>query len=161
RYAASAAWKSAGAVSASVSAGAASTPAMSVLTASVARPIRVVMSSTLQYGADPHAAGRTDRDQTALRIGVTGEQPGKRRADPRAGGGEGVAERNAAALHVELGAIDAAERCRQSQHVATVIRRLPGLERTQHLCRERLVDLVVVEVLESDAGVAQHGGHGI
>ena len=87
-------------------------------------------------------------------LASAGEDLGERAEDARAGGGEGMAEGDAAALHVEPGAVDAAERRRQAQHVAAVFRRLPRLERAQQLRRERLVDLVVVEVLQREPGVA-------
>src|SRR6516162_2871091 len=109
---ASAASKLPGEAFVTASAGAASAPATSALTTSVARVIRMIIVLTLQYGADPHAARGAHRDQAALRAGVGGEQLGKSRDDSRTGGGEGMAKRNAAALHVELGAIDAAERRR-------------------------------------------------
>src|SRR5437763_13110575 len=78
--------------------------------------------SALDDGGDSHAPGGADRDQSALRACVAGEDLGERREDPRAGGGEGMPDADAAALHVELGAIDAAERRGQSQHVAAVLR---------------------------------------
>ena len=49
----------------------------------------------------------------------------------------------------------------QAEHVAAVLRRFPGLERAQHLRGERFVDLVVVEILQRDARVLEHRGHGV
>ena len=63
----------------------------------------------------------------------------------------GMAECHAAALDVQFGAVDAAQRRWQAQRMAAVVGRLPRLERAQHLRREGLVDLVVIEVLQRDA----------
>src|SRR2546429_2706356 len=46
--------------------------------------------SALDDGGDSHASGGADRDQSALRACVAGEDLGERREDPRAGGGEGM-----------------------------------------------------------------------
>src|ERR1700751_2068443 len=124
-------------------------------------PLRSLMASTLHYRGHAHAASRTHGDEPALGVAIAGQQLRQSRDDARAGRGKGMTEGDAATLNVDLGTIDAAEGGRQSQHLATVVRRLPRLERTQHLRCERLVDLVVVEVLERDAGIAQHGRHGI
>ena len=65
-------------------------------------------ASTLDNGRDAHAAGGADRDQAALGP-VFIENLRERGDDARAGRGERVADREAAALHVELGSIDGAE----------------------------------------------------
>jgi hypothetical protein len=61
-----------------------------------------------------------------------------------------MARRERAAGHVELRAVDRAQRVL-----------LPRLQRAQHLCGEGLVDLVEVEVLERQAGALEQPRHGV
>src|SRR6202166_4762176 len=98
----------------------------------VSRITRSANSSTLQNGGDAHAARRADRDQAALGLMLI-ENLGESGDDARAGRGKGVAYREAAAFHVELGSIDAAECAGQSKLVAAEYRVRPCLERAQHL----------------------------
>src|SRR5262245_53053702 len=100
-----------------------------------------------QDGGDAHAARGADGDEPAAAAAL-GEDLGERRDDARAGRGERVADRDRAAAHVEPRAVDRAERLREPEPLAAELRRLPGLQRAQHLRSERLVDLVEVEVLE-------------
>jgi hypothetical protein len=67
-----------------------------------------------------------------------------------------VPHRQAAALHVELRPVDRAERDGEAESVAAEFGRLPRSQRAQHLGGKGLVDLVEVEVLQTDAGVLQH-----
>src|ERR1700683_3693029 len=97
----------------------------------------LLSGSALYDRRDAHAARRAHRDQAAPRVRVECEDLGKRREDARAGGRERMTKGDAAALHVQPGAIDAAKSRRQSQHVTAVIRRLPRLERAQHLGGQR------------------------
>ena len=76
------------------------------------------------------------------------EQLGQRREDSRAGRGERMTEGDAAALDVELGCDRSSPAAREAEPVAAVFGRLPRLERAQHLRRERLVNLVEIEVLQ-------------
>src|SRR3984885_477661 len=112
--------------------------------------------SALENGRNAHAAGGANRDQPALGARILGENLGERRDDARAGGGERVAEGHAATLHVEARTIDASERRGEAERVAAVIRRLPRLERAQHLRGERFVNLVVIEVLQAESGIGEH-----
>src|SRR5215472_18789337 len=97
---------------------------------------------------DSHAACGADRHEPAPGRGIAGEELRERREDAGAGRGEGMAERHAPALHVQPRAVDGAQGRRKTQHVTAVLECLPRLERSQHLRGERLVNLVVVEVLE-------------
>ena len=64
---------------------------------------------------------------------------------------------DAAAVDVELAAVYGAQRRIAAQLLAAVLWRFPGLECGQHLRRKGFVDLVVIEVLQGQAGIAQHG----
>ncbi len=79
--------------------------------------------------------------------------------DPPAGCGERVAGRERAAVDVELGAVDRAERGVEAEPLLAEDRVLPGLQRAQHLGGERLVDLVEVEVAEPEAVALEHPRH--
>src|SRR5690606_4124727 len=103
--------------------------------------------SAFEDGGDAHAAGCADADEGAA-AALFLQQLGSGGNDAGASGGEGVAEGQGAAHHVEPGAIDAAQRRLQAQLVPAELRILPGLERAQHLRREGLVDLVEIEVLQ-------------
>src|SRR6202166_5300985 len=124
------------------------------------RIARSLIRSTLEDGRDTHAARCADRDQSALGL-IFIENLCERGDDARSGRGKWVAYREAAALHVELGASDGAEGGRQSQLVAAENRIRPGLERAQYLTGESLVNLVIIEVLERKVRVAQHSRHGV
>ena len=76
---------------------------------------------------------------------------------PVAANGVGGGER--AAVDVQAGAVDRAERGLPPQLVLAERRVLPGGEGAEHLGREGLVDLVVVEVLEGEAGAVEHPRH--
>ena len=79
--------------------------------------------------------------------------------DPPAGRGERVAGGERAAVDVELGAVDRAERLVAAELLLAERRVLPGLQRAEHLRGEGLVDLVVVEVAEAEAGAVEHPRH--
>src|SRR5580700_6223239 len=143
-------WKSAYAQALPSSAAAAKTRA----TGLVMHPPRA--PSALENGRDAHAAGGAHRDQAAPGARIPGKNLGKRGDDTRAGGGERVAEGHAATLHVQARAIDPSERRGEAERVAAVIRRLPRLERAQHLRGERFVNLVVIEVLQGESGIGEH-----
>ncbi len=53
------------------------------------------------------------------------------------------------------------ERPVETEPVPTELRRLPGLQGAEHLGRERLVDLVELEILQGKPRVLEHAGHGI
>src|SRR5690349_6001919 len=97
-------------------------------------------------GGDAHPAGGADGDEAAARAAAR-ELLGERGDDARAGGGEGMAERDARALGIQLRALDRAQRV-TPELLFTEVFRLPGLQRAEHLRGEGLVDLVDVEVLE-------------
>src|ERR1700722_10499961 len=84
-------------------------------------------SSTLENGRNTHAAGRANRDQSALGA-VFIENFCERGDDARAGSREGMADCKAASLHIELGPIDGAQGARQSEFVAAENRVGPRLE---------------------------------
>src|ERR1700677_3668584 len=117
-------------------------------------------ASALQNGGDAHAAGRTNGNEPALCLGLV-ERFRKRGDDAGSGCGKRVAERQTAALDVELGAIDGAEHCRKAQFFLAERGVVPRLEGAQHLSREGLVNLVKIEVLESQARIGEHARHGI
>src|ERR1700677_180561 len=79
----------------------------------IARMVRGAQSA-LQNGRDAHAAGGANGNEPALRLALV-EQFRERGDDAGSGRGERVAERETAALDVELRAIDGAERARKSQ----------------------------------------------
>ena len=58
---------------------------------------------------------------------------------------------NAAALDVELGAIDGAQWLVTTKALAAELGRLPSLERCERLRGERLVNFVIVEILQRQA----------
>jgi hypothetical protein len=62
-------------------------------------------------------------------------------------------------VDVEPGPVDHPERGVQAEPFLGELRRLPGRQGRQHLRRERLVDLVVVEILQGQAAAGQHPGH--
>src|SRR5882672_5045511 len=68
--------------------------------------------------------------------------------DARTRGAHRVAERNGAAVDVELFAIELAQRTVQTQLLAAVLVLFPRSEAAEHLRRERFVDLPGIEVVE-------------
>src|SRR5437899_7627410 len=68
--------------------------------------------------------------------------------DAGARGSHRVAERNSAAVDVELSAVELAHRTVQAQFLAAVLVLLPRSEAAEHLRRERFVDLPGIEVVE-------------
>src|SRR5690606_28747176 len=105
------------------------------------RPFAAVVSRGLEDRGHAHAAGRADRDQAAARASLV-QQLRERRDETRSGRGERMPDRDAAALDVELRAIDRAERRVASEPLAAELFRFPRLERRERLRGERLVDLV-------------------
>src|SRR5690606_13030139 len=101
---------------------------------------RAVFSSALDDRRHAHAAGGTDRNQAAARA-TLGELLGEGGEDAGAGSREGMADGHAAALEIQFAAIDAAQRLVEAEPVAAEVRRLPRLERAQHLCFEGLMNL--------------------
>ena len=73
--------------------------------------------SALENGGDAHAPCGADRDQSALALRFI-ESLRQRGDDACAGRGERMADRNAAALHVEPRAIDGAKSAGQPELVA-------------------------------------------
>src|SRR5581483_557251 len=76
--------------------------------------------SSLQDRGHAHPARGADRDQPAALAALL-ELFCERRDDPRSGRGEGMAERDARALRVELAAVDRAERRFALELVAAVV----------------------------------------
>src|SRR5690606_39642003 len=107
--------------------------------------------------AAAEAARRSSRERRALRCAGLGgplrEELGRRRDDAPAGRGERVARREGRPVDVEARAVDRAEGAVEPELGAAVLVVLPGLEGREDGRRERLVDLVEVEVaeLEPDA----------
>src|SRR6478735_3755452 len=128
-------------------------------------PTGPTATSALQDGDDALPAGGADRDQRpAPRTGglsLLREQLGRDGDDPPAGRGEGVRGRRRRTVEVEPPAVDRAERCREAEPLLAEHRVLPRRERGQHLRGERLVDLVVVEVLEREPVALQHPRDGV
>ena len=87
-----------------------------------------------------------------------GKQFRERRDDARAGRRERVADRDRAALDVQLRTVDRAERLGEAEPFAAELLRLPGLQRAEHLRGKSLVDLVEIEVLERESRVGEHRG---
>src|SRR5690606_13760607 len=75
--------------------------------ATLGRRLHLGRLPALQDRRHAHAAGGADGDETAA--AVLGQQLGQIAEDAGAGGGEGVAEGDAGALDVELGAVDGAQ----------------------------------------------------
>ena len=86
------------------------------------------------------------------------QQLGQRGDDPAAGRGERVAGGQRRAGDVQPAAVDLAERLGEAQPVPAEHRIGPGLQRGQHGGRERLVDLVEVEVLQGELVPFQQPG---
>src|SRR5439155_14126651 len=118
------------------------------------------LSLALQYRRHAHAARRADRDQATTGAAL-GKLLGERTDDARASRRKRVSQRNAAALWIELGPIDAAERRGALQLRAAIFRRLPGLERAEHLGCKRFVNFVDIEILQRDTGAVEHRRHGV
>src|SRR5690606_23664107 len=96
------------------------------------------------------AACGADRDQAASASALV-EGLGERGDDAPAGRRERVARGERAAVHVQLLAVDRAQRLLQPQALLAEDRVLPGLQRAEHLRREGFMDLVEVEVLKAQA----------
>src|ERR1700736_5953439 len=79
------------------------------------------LPSAFQNRSHSHASGGANRNQAAFGAGIMREQLRKRCEDARAGGGEGVPERDAAAFDVEARAIDGAERLFFPEEVPAVV----------------------------------------
>ena len=110
------------------------------------RPLFATYRSTIAVTPIPPAVQMEIESAPA----ATGrEQFRQRRENARTGCGKRMPDRNTSALHIHLAAIDRAERLREPEPLAAELRRLPRLERAQHLRFERLVDFVEVEVLQS------------
>src|SRR3546814_13718547 len=86
---------------------------------------------------------------------------GQDRNDPATRGSEGVGGRKGRAVHVQLAAIDGTEGGLAPEALLAEHRVLPGLQRREALGGERLVDLVVVEVLEGEPGPGERPGCGV
>src|SRR6185437_16184336 len=103
------------------------------------------------------AARGADRDQSAASGTLLFEHLGQARDDAPAGGAERMARGERAAVRVQLVAVDAPEWCVEAELLLAVDRVLPGLERAQDLGRERLVNLVEVEVLQGEVVALEEG----
>ena len=90
-----------------------------------------------------------------------GEQLGERGHDPSAGRRERVPGGQRRAVDVELVAADRPERAVEPELVLAELRRLPRRQRREDLRRERLVDLVVVEVLQRQSVAGEQPRHGV
>ena len=90
---------------------------------SASRDLQASLGSlSLENRDDALAAGGADRDQAAA-LAALGERLGERRDDPAAGRRERVAGAERAAVHVQLRAVDLAERRRRGRGAAC---RTPG-----------------------------------
>src|SRR5262245_38643026 len=116
-------------------------------------------SLPLENRRNAHAARGADRDEPAAAAALL-EQLRERADEPRTGGRERMPDRDAAALDVELRAIDCAECGRLAELRSTVVVRLPRLQRAEHLRGERLVNLIEVEVLEPQARALEQPRNG-
>src|SRR6266571_3154677 len=105
--------------------------------------------SALQDRRHAHAARRADRDQSAAGAAL-GKLFGERTDDARARRRKRVSQRDATALRIELGPIDAAQRPGPLQLRAAIFLRFPGLERAEHLRGKRFVNFVDIEILQRD-----------
>ena len=70
-----------------------------------------------------------------------------------------MADGDARAPGIELGAVDRPERGIAAEAIAAVVLRIPGLERAEDLGGESFVDLVEVEVLEREPRAIKHARH--
>ncbi len=93
--------------------------------------------------------------------GALREELGRRRDDAPAGRGERVARSERGAVDVEPRAVDRAERAVEPELGAAVLVVLPGLEGREHGGRERLVDLVEVEVAEREPVAREQARDGV
>src|SRR4051794_25473455 len=100
----------------------------------------------LEDGGQAIAAGGTDRDEHAAGALLV-QQLGGSGDDARTGGSERVSGGQRRAVDVELVPVERAQRPVESQLLLAERRVLPRGQRGEHLRRERLVDLVEVEVL--------------
>src|SRR4051812_35458862 len=105
-------------------------------------------SGLLEYRYHAHAARGAHRDQATPGARRLGQLLRELRHDARAGGREWMAHRDARAVHVELRAVDAAERLVEAEAFLAVLGRFPRPERAQHLRGESFVDFVEIEVLQ-------------
>src|SRR6188472_4252784 len=104
--------------------------------------------SGLEDGDDALDAGGADGDQAALAGARLVQRLGQLGDDPAAGRGERVPGRQRRAVDVELRAVDGAQRGVQPELALAEGRVFPRLQGREHGRRERLVDLVEVEVLQ-------------
>src|SRR3954471_20160136 len=96
--------------------------------------------SGLQNRDDALAAGGADRDQAAPAT-VLVQRLGQRGDDPPTGCRERMPGGQRGTVHVQLRAVDRAERAVQVEAAAAELRVLPRLEGGEHGAGERLVDL--------------------
>src|SRR5436305_6131927 len=104
------------------------------------------MSGGLHDRGHTQSTGGTDGDQPSGAGAFLGEHLGEIGDDPSAGGAEWVSRAERAAVDVELGSVDGTERLVETEPLLAEDGVLPRAERAQDLRRERLVDLVEVEV---------------
>src|SRR5256885_7798279 len=95
------------------------------------------------------AAADADRRHAALLPGAL-QCFQQMQHDARARGTDRVAERDGAAVDVQPVLIELAERAIEAKLLAAVLLVFPGGEAAEHLCRERLVDLPVIEIVEAE-----------
>src|SRR5256885_2981904 len=95
------------------------------------------------------AAADADRRHAALLPGAL-QCFQQMQHDARARGADRVAERDGAAVDVQPVLIELAERAIEAKLLAAVLLVFPGGEAAEHLCRERLVDLPVIEIVEAE-----------
>src|SRR2546423_7847655 len=104
-------------------------------------------------GFDEHraaeAAADADRRHAALLPGAL-QCFQQMQHDARARGADRVAERDGAAVDVQPVLIELAERAIEAKLLAAVLLVFPGGEAAEHLRRERLVDLPVIEIVEAE-----------
>ena len=111
----------------------------------------------------PPAAQTEIRPRTGCPVSrlLLGELLGQLGDDPAAGRRERMPRGQRRAVDVELGAVDGAERPIQAEALLAVLLGLPRRQRGQHHRRERLVDLVVVEILQRQPVAGQQPRHRI
>src|SRR5215831_15614733 len=109
------------------------------------------MASALEDRRHAHAACSADRDESAPRAALL-QLLGERGDDARPGSGEGMSQRDAASLGIELRTIDRAQRPVATESLPAILFRFPRSKGAQHLCRERFMDFVDIEVLQCETG---------
>src|SRR5277367_1759416 len=119
----------------------------------------------LQDGGDAESTRRTNGDQSPTRsAGSLSMQRELLRGPAQnlgACGRERMTQPDRSTVEIEASPVDDTERGRTSQSTAAKVITFPGRQRAEYLAGERLVDLVVVKVLQRQGIATKQSRYGI